>query len=155
MKTKIYVMVCFILGIMATGCLKTSEVKPCTPIPVEQEKAVMQKFATDNAFNMTTDPSGLMYEILNQGTGAAITTNTNIKMKYIGKNMNGQKFDEGTTTEFYPVRNFIVGFQLGLIKLNGGGKVRIITPSSLAYGCAEMALKNQPLFFEVEITEAQ
>lgn len=155
MKTKMFLFVSLFLGIIFTGCLKTSEQKPCTPIPVEQEKTVMQKFATDNGFTMTTDPSGLMYEVLTQGTGVSITTNTNIKMKYIGKNMNGQKFDEGTTTEFYPVRNFIVGFQLGLLKLNGGGKIRIITPSSLAYGCANMELKNQPLFFEVEVTEAQ
>lgn len=136
---------------------KNDEAKPCTPVSVESEKAVMKKYATDNNYTMITEANGLMYEILTQGTGLPITSNSSIKMKYIGKKMSGQQFDAATTSQFTAVNQFIIGFQQGLIKLNSGGKIRLIMPSSLAYGCNPyvIELRNQPLFFEVEVLEAQ
>ena len=157
MKTKFFVIAFLMVSILGTACLKTEQVKPCVPVSVADEKTVMQKYATDNGYTMITETSGLMYEILSQGTGLPIASSSSIKMKYIGKKMDGVKFDEGSTTQFATVNQFITGFQLGLMKLNGGGKIRLIMPSSLAYGCSPyvLELRNQPLFFEVEVLEVQ
>ncbi|SDD16344.1 FKBP-type peptidyl-prolyl cis-trans isomerase [Niabella drilacis] len=143
------------------GCLKNDEVKPCTPKTVESEKAAMTKFATDSSITTMTDPSGLMYEIISPGTGATPLANSNVTAKYVGRFLNGKGFDSSYVRDpggtAFPLNGVITGWQIGIPKIKEGGKIKLIVPSSLAYGCdiryGQMA--NQPLYFYVELVKVQ
>ncbi|MCF3109774.1 FKBP-type peptidyl-prolyl cis-trans isomerase [Niabella sp. CC-SYL272] len=147
------------------GCLKNNDVKQCTPKTVESEKAAMTKFAADSAINVTVDPSGLMYEVITPGTGATPTLTSTVTAKYVGRYVStGQQFDASADGVSFPLGNVIQGWQLGIPKIKEGGKIKLIIPSSLAYGCA--AARNpytgqvtmppdQVLYFFVELTKVQ
>lgn len=122
--------------------------KPCVPKTVESEMAVMNKFATDSTITVTQDASGLLYQIIDPGTGVAPSTASTITVKYTGRLMNGTQFDANDNLN-YPLNRLIQGWQIGLPKIKVGGKIKLIIPSSLAYGC-DGALPNQPLYFYIE-----
>lgn len=143
------------------GCLKNDDVKQCTPKTVESEKAAMTKFATDSALNVSTDPSGVMYEVIEPGTGAAPSATSSVTAKYVGRFLNGRGFDSsyvrdpnGTT---FSLNEVISGWQIGIPKVKEGGKVKLIVPSSLAYGCTGYwsIPPDQPLYFYVELVKVQ
>ncbi|MGJ7030348.1 FKBP-type peptidyl-prolyl cis-trans isomerase [Niabella hirudinis] len=150
-----------ILSMITIGCLKNDDVKPCTPKTVESEKEAMTKFATDSSINVTTDPSGVMYEIVEPGTGAAPTATNSVMAKYVGRFLNGKGFDSSYVrdpngTSFY-LNEVITGWQIGIPKIKEGGKIKLIIPSSLAYGCDPRygPMANQPLYFYVELVKVQ
>lgn len=146
-----------LIAIIITGCMKSEGAKTCTPKSVESEKDVMAKFAADSSFTMTTDATGIMYQVIDPGTGAAPTVNSTVTAKYVGRLLNGKGFDSSYVrdpagTEF-PLGYVIAGWQIGIPKIKEGGKIRLIVPSSLAYGCTGNGpiAPDQPLYFYVEL----
>lgn len=150
-----------IAGVAMIGCLKSNDIKQCTPKTIESEKTAMTKFATDSAINVTADPSGIMYEIIDPGTGAAPAGNSLVTAKYVGRFLNGRGFDSSYVRDpngtSFPLNGVIAGWQLGIPKVKEGGKVKLIIPSSLAYGCTGYAgiPADQPLYFYVELVKVQ
>jgi FKBP-type peptidyl-prolyl cis-trans isomerase len=82
-------------------------------------------------------PSGLRYEIVQQGTGVAPTATDTVKVHYTGKLVDGTVFDSsvqrGQPIEA-PLNRVIPGWTEGLQKIKQGGKIRLYIPSQLAYG---------------------
>lgn len=152
-----------ITSIIAIGCLKNDPTPPCTPKTVDSEKEVMNKFATDSAIITTTDANGIMYQIMEEGTGATPTTSSTVTVKYVGRLLNGKGFDSSYVNNpeglALPLNGVITGWQLGIPKIKAGGKIKMIIPSSLAYGCVGAFDRNgmvviprdQPLYFYVEL----
>ncbi|AHF16612.1 peptidylprolyl isomerase [Niabella soli DSM 19437] len=102
----------------------------------------------------------MFYEIVNAGTGAAPTGSSTLTVKYIAYYMNGSPYDstyaaypDGVTTP--PLNQLIPGWQQGLPKIKEGGQIRLIIPSSLAYGCNPNGgvLANQPLYFNIQLVK--
>lgn len=145
-----------ITSMVMIGCLKNEEVKPCTPKTVESEKAVMTEFAADSSINVTTDPSGVMYEVIDPGTGPAPTASSKIIAKYTLRLMDGTLKEEGQFQQPYSLGGLIEGWKIGIPKINEGGKIKLIIPSSLGYGCNPASgIPNQPLYFYIELVKVE
>ena len=82
-------------------------------------------------------PSGLRYEIVAQGTGAAPKPTETVKVHYTGKLIDGSVFDSsvqrGEPAEF-PLDQVIPGWTEGIQKVTKGGKIKLYVPPHLAYG---------------------
>lgn len=144
-----------------SGCLKNEDYKPCTPKSVESEMTAMTKFATDNAISTTKDPSGLLYQIIDAGTGTTPTATSVVKAHYVGRFLDGSGFDSSYVRSpqgaDFALNQVIKGWTIGVPKIKAGGKIKLIIPSSLAYGCDSpfIFLNNQPLYFYIELISVQ
>lgn len=132
-----------ILGISAiSSCSKSSA--------SEQEQMI--SFAKSNSINYTTDPSGILYEIITPGNSTKPTATNTITVTYKGLLMNGTQFDAGTIT--YPLNQLIQGWVIAVPKIGVGGEIKVLIPSSLGYGSsgAGSIPGNSPLYFEIKLS---
>ena len=142
------------------GCLKNDDdYKPCVERTIEDDMPAMAKFAAHSSINTTQDGNGLLYQIIEPGTGATPTASSTVIAKYVGRTLDGKGFDSSYVrdpagTEF-PLNGVIRGWTLGISKIKEGGKIKLIIPSSLAYGCALHPLQNKPLYFYVELVKVK
>lgn len=147
----------FLLGALAsmawTGCGKETA---CTPKTVASEVATMQNFATTNGLTVQAHSSGMLYQIVNPGSGLTPALTSRVSVRYTGKLMNGTIFDSNTGVPVqFLLGQVIAGWQLGLPLIKKGGVIRLIIPSSLAYGCnaAGSIPGDSVLYFEVELVD--
>ena len=104
--------------------------------------------------------SGLLYQVIKEGTGAKPTADSKVKVNYHGTLIDGTVFDSsvdrGTPAEF-TVSQVIPGWIEGLQLMSVGSKYKFYIPESLAYGAKDMgAIKPfSTLVFEVELLEIQ
>ena len=106
---------------------------------------------------VVTLPSGLQYEVLSPGTGAAPGVSDNVKVHYRGTLVDGAEFDSSYTRgepAVFPVKGVIAGWTEALQLMKEGAKWKLFVPSKLAYGERGAGNKvgpNQTLIFEVEL----
>ncbi|MBS7333624.1 FKBP-type peptidyl-prolyl cis-trans isomerase [Faecalibacter bovis] len=107
--------------------------------------------------------SGLVYEVVKEGTGAKPNANSIVKVKYTGKLLkDGKVFDsteknnKGEAVEF-PLNAVIPGWSEGLQLMSKGGVYKFYIPSELGYGeqgaPGGQIGPNQALEFEVELVD--
>jgi FKBP-type peptidyl-prolyl cis-trans isomerase len=115
------------------------------------QRALMVAFCNNNGISYTVHPSGILYQIITPGDTAKPNLCTSLTMTYTGKLMTGIQFDKGTIT--YPLKDLIVGWQIGVPLIGKGGKIKMVIPSSLAYGpnANGSIPANSPLYFEMSI----
>jgi FKBP-type peptidyl-prolyl cis-trans isomerase len=115
------------------------------------QRALMVAFCLNNGISYTVHPSGILYQIITPGDSAKPNLCTSLTMTYTGKLMTGIQFDKGTIT--YPLKDLIVGWQIGVPLIGKGGKIKMVIPSSLAYGPNPNGSipANSPLYFEMSI----
>lgn len=126
----------------------------------QEQKASGSKFIEDYLSknkNAKKTESGLVYEMLKEGTGATPKETDTVEVHYHGTLTNGEVFDSsvdrGKTIQF-PLNRVIKGWTEGLQLVKEGGKVRLVIPSELAYGEAGAPPKipgGSTLVFEVEL----
>lgn len=126
----------------------------------EKEKSSGTQFLDDYLKknpNAKKTESGLVYEVLKEGTGATPKETDKVEVHYHGTLTNGEVFDSsvdrGKTIEF-PLDRVIKGWTEGLQLVKEGGKVRLVIPSDLAYGDQGAPPKipgGATLIFEVEL----
>ncbi len=97
------------------------------------DEAIAVYLAAHTSITATKDPSGLYYQILEPGTGAAITATSALVVNYVGKDIKDVQF-ETRDNAAYSLTQLIPGWQIGLPKIKNGGKILLIIPSGLAYG---------------------
>lgn len=124
--------------------------------------------------NVIELPSGLRYEVIKPGTGAAPKAGQVVKIHYTGSFINGQVFDsslqprqQGAPVEPAELllqqpnekdpRGVIAGMFEGLQKLNVGAKAKLYIPPHLAYGddAGQGIPPGSTLIFEVEVLDAK
>ncbi|MDF7811384.1 FKBP-type peptidyl-prolyl cis-trans isomerase [Hymenobacter sp. YC55] len=110
-----------------------------------------------NRAGVTTLPSGLQYEVINEGTGKKPTLNSSVTTHYHGTLINGNVFDSsyqrGQPATF-PVNGVIAGWTEALQLMPEGSKWRLYIPSELAYGRRGAGRDIGPdtaLIFDVEL----
>jgi FKBP-type peptidyl-prolyl cis-trans isomerase FkpA len=141
--------------LLLAGCVKD---KTCVPKTVASEQATMQSFASANGMVVQAHPSGMLYQIVSSGNGATASLSSLVSVRYTGKLMNGTVFDSRTTTPAeFTLGQVITGWQLGVPLIQKGGKIRLIIPSSLAYGCTATGPipADAVLFFEIELVDVR
>ena len=152
--TLIMSMACLVF--FSGGCLKDNT--DCQDRTVQSEAAQMDVLAMTLGMNATIHPSGIRYEIVSPGSGAVAGNNSAISVKYTGKLIDGTIFDQSTVaTPLIPMSNLIAGWQIGIPLIQKGGKIRLIIPSSLAYGCKgkNPIPSSAILYFDVELIDVQ
>lgn len=82
------------------------------------------------------DSTGLLYRVVEQGSGAFPTEGSTVEVFYVGRLIDGTEFDANRTD--IPTRlnlqGVIKGWAHGLQKVKEGGKIELFIPPQLAYG---------------------
>jgi FKBP-type peptidyl-prolyl cis-trans isomerase FkpA len=120
------------------GCTKKETW--CTPVSPQAEEAQIIAYASANSISVVKNSSGIFYEIIDPGTGATPTRNSTVTTTYTGKLLNGTIFDSGTAES--PLSGVIEGWQIGIPLIKKGGRIKLIIPSALAYGCNPVRKQN-------------
>jgi FKBP-type peptidyl-prolyl cis-trans isomerase FkpA len=118
------------------------------------DDALIQNFLANTGIKATKDPSGLYYEITNQGSGPSPTVASNVTVTYTGTLLNGDIFAPTATTTG-PLSAFIKGWQIGVPHIAAGGTILLVIPSALGYGNSSPSLDipaNSVLVFTVTLT---
>jgi len=133
-----------------------------TPQQRDDDKRLKEYF-TKNKIKATKTASGLYYVITKKGTGENAKPNQQVTINYIGKFLDGRKFDANVDDNFKPIRPFsfllgtgtvIKGWDEGVQLLNTGCHATLYIPSELAYGIQGRGARMPPnsiLVFEVEL----
>lgn len=119
-----------------------------------------KQFLTENGkrVEVQTTPSGLQYEILQEGNGPRPTDKDKVTVHYTGKLIDGTVFDssvERGEPATFGVTQVIPGWVEALQLMNEGSKWRLFIPSQLAYGphgAPQAGIgPNATLIFDVEL----
>jgi FKBP-type peptidyl-prolyl cis-trans isomerase FkpA len=113
--------------------------------------------ASAKAAGAVVTPSGLVYRILKDGTGASPSASDKVKVHYRGTFPDGKEFDSsykrGEPLEF-PLNGVIPCWTEGVQRMKVGGKAKLTCPSTIAYGtrgAGGVIPPNATLLFEVEL----
>jgi peptidylprolyl isomerase len=117
----------------------------------------------DTGKPIVTTPSGLKYVDLVVGTGPAVKNGDHVVVKYVGKLVDGTKFDasadhgDGTFPYVQGVTSLIPGWTEGTSTMKVGGKRKLIIPPQLGYGqqgAGDAIPPNSTLIFEIEVVSS-
>jgi FKBP-type peptidyl-prolyl cis-trans isomerase FkpA len=129
----------------------------------QKEKQELLDFAKKSGYNPIVTPSGLVYAITQQGTGAQAQPGDQVTVHYTGKLLDGKKFDSsvdrGTPFDFkLGAHQVIQGWDEGIALLKEGTKAVLIIPARLGYGergSPPTIPPNAPLCFDVELIKTK
>ncbi|WP_305238302.1 FKBP-type peptidyl-prolyl cis-trans isomerase [uncultured Muribaculum sp.] len=136
----------------------------------EEQRAAAQKMGEVNAaagkafleengkrVEVNVTPSGLQYEVLEEGTGKLPSAGDNVTVHYTGKLIDGTVFDSSVdrgAPATFGVTQVIPGWVEALQMMKEGAKWRLFIPSNLAYGpngAGNIIGPNSTLIFDVEL----
>ena len=128
---------------------------------LELNKKAGEEFLTINKgkAGVVTLPSGLQYQVLQNGEGAKPTASDKVKCHYHGTLINGTVFDSSVQRgqpAVFGVSQVIPGWVEALQLMSVGSKWRLFIPSELAYGeqgAGDVIEPNSTLIFDVELLE--
>jgi len=108
--------------------------------------------------NVVELPSGLRYEIVQQGAGAFPKPTETVRVHYTGKLVDGTVFDssvERNEPAEFPLDQVIPGWTEGIQKVSKGGKIKLYVPANLAYGddTRQGIPAGSTLVFDVELLD--
>jgi FKBP-type peptidyl-prolyl cis-trans isomerase len=139
-----------LLALAMSGCMQSSA-------DAEHHKQESIKFLTENRQKpgVETTPSGLEYQVLQQGSGASPKATDTVTVNYRGSLISGSEFDSGEGVSF-PLNGVIPGWTEGLQLMKEGAKYRFFIPPELAYGergAGRVIPPNSALIFDVELVK--
>ena len=113
------------------------------------QKTAMEAYCNANNISFSTHPSGILYQIITPGATAKPNLCETISMTYTGLLLNGTKFDSNTIS--YSLSQLILGWQIAVPLIGKGGHIKVLIPSSLAYGSSANGgiPANSPLYFDI------
>ena len=129
----------------------------------DSNRAAGEAFLAENAQreSVVTLPSGLQYEVIEEGDGATPGHRSTVVVHYSGTLIDGTPFDSslqrGEPARF-PVNRVIPGWTEALRLMRVGDKWRLFIPADLAYGdrgVGPVIAPGSTLIFEVELLEVQ
>ena len=124
---------------------------------IEKGKAFLAENAKKEG--IITLPSGLQYQVLQEGNGKKPSATDRVKCHYEGTLIDGTLFDSSIKRgqpAVFGVNQVIKGWVEALQLMSEGSKWRLFIPSELAYGAqqaGEMIPPHSTLIFEVELIE--
>ncbi len=101
-------------------------------------------------------PKGILYKVLQSGTGASPEANSIVSVHYTGERIDGHIFDSSRNNSYpetFRLREVIVGWQIALRAMHVGDRWRVYIPSDVAYG--DRSVDDIPggstLIFDIEL----
>lgn len=151
-----------VLSVALIGCQPAStDVATTKPSPTVEAVATPTVAASSTPGEMKTSPSGFQYQDTQIGVGPRPLMGQNVKVAYVGKFLDGHKFDGGATDFTIGETGIIKGWNWGIggnskegiDAMRVGGKRKIIVPPQLAYGDQPHSTipPNSTLVFELEL----
>lgn len=118
-----------------------------------------EQFLSENGkrAEVRTTPSGLQYEVIEEGKGPRPAAGDSVTVHYTGKLIDGTVFDsseERGEPATFGVSQVIPGWVEALQLMNEGSRWRLFIPSALAYGpqgAGGVIGPNQTLIFDVQL----
>ncbi len=119
------------------------------------------KFLAENGKKpgIVTTPSGLQYQVIQEGTGDKIKPNDVVQMHYKGSLIDGKVFDNsqdhGNKPALFQPTAVVPGLREAMGLMRVGGKYKLFIPANLAYG--EQGTPGGPippnatLLFDIEV----
>ncbi len=143
----------FIAVLIFASCKKQHD-GGCAPVTPTSEAASIASYCTANNINYSIDSNGIYYQIIDPGSGSKANINSAITATYSTSLLSGQVID---TTHFItpvtlPLNQFIEGWRIAIPFIQKGGHIKMVIPSSLAYGCTgvqNVVPSNAPLYYDV------
>ena len=124
----------------------------CMPVSPQSEAPAMAAYCTAHGMNCTVDSNGIYYQIIDGGSGIAPNAASVITVTYTASTLDGNFIEDQTTTPVTATLNqFIEGWRIAIPYIQKGGHIKMIIPSSLAYGCTgnKSIPPNSPLYYDV------
>ncbi|WP_115375411.1 FKBP-type peptidyl-prolyl cis-trans isomerase [Adhaeribacter pallidiroseus] len=124
---------------------------------INQQEGAAFLAENKNKAGVVALPSGLQYQVLNEGSGKSPSKNDSVTTHYHGTLLDGTVFDssyERGEPATFPVNGVIAGWTEALQKMKEGDKWRLFIPSNLAYGTRGAGGDigpNAALIFDVEL----
>lgn len=106
-----------------------------------------------------TTKSGLQYLVLKEGKGKSPSANSNVRVHYEGRLIDGTVFDSSIARQQpvdFRTTQVITGWTEGLQLMKVGAKYRFFIPADLAYGqigSGDIIEPNSTLIFDIELLE--
>jgi peptidylprolyl isomerase len=109
---------------------------------------------------IVTTPSGLKYVDIAAGAGPTVKTGDHVTVTYVGKLIDGTKFDAsanhppGTFDYVQGVTSLIPGWTEGTSTMKAGGERKLIIPPQLGYGqegAGDAVPPNATLIFDIKL----
>jgi FKBP-type peptidyl-prolyl cis-trans isomerase len=98
---------------------------------VAVEKAFFKDLKNNSRVKQAS--KGVFYEVISEGSGSSPNGNSNVSLKIVIKNLNGDVI-ENIENNYYTINFLIPGLQEVLLKMKKGSVYRIYVPSQAAYG---------------------
>ena len=148
---KKYFLLLSVLFIGLSSCKKTSF---NATAQAATDDGLIRTYIDNNGITATKDPSGLYYEVINPGTGAAPTAASTVTVTYTGSLLSGAIFAP-TSTLTSPLSSLIQAWQIGVPHIATGGTILLLVPSALGYGNSSPGATipaNSVLIFTITLT---
>ncbi|MBC8053173.1 MAG: FKBP-type peptidyl-prolyl cis-trans isomerase [Sphingobacteriaceae bacterium] len=98
--------------------------------------SIEKYIAANNLTGFSSTTTGIHYKIIGMGTGSPINKDSTLTVTYTGRLFNGKVFQQATDNNqvVLPLSETIEGWIQTLPLIKGGGTIRVLIPSALAYG---------------------
>jgi FKBP-type peptidyl-prolyl cis-trans isomerase len=150
------VLILALLPVLFYGCLKSGNSTTCTNIDPSEEASQIQSYCIANRIDYIIDSSGIYYQIIDLGEGNHPTLTSNVTFAFTAKFLNGSILSQTTAPYTESMANVIEGWQIGLKKIAKKGHIKLVVPSSLAYGCVG-SLPNIPpnsiIYYDITLVD--
>jgi FKBP-type peptidyl-prolyl cis-trans isomerase len=162
-----FMLVCVVVLVLAQVSSKpdaaiAANLTQTTPTPInltENNTLIASNTMSDD--NVVTNPSGLKYVDIEEGTGATPEAGQTVVVHYTGTLEDGTKFDSSRDRNQpfsfkIGVGQVIQGWDEGLSTMKVGGRRQLIIPSELGYGsrgAGGVIPPNATLLFDVELLD--
>jgi FKBP-type peptidyl-prolyl cis-trans isomerase FkpA len=131
----------------------------CVTKTIASEQAKMEALATSQGMTWSQHSSGILFQVVNPGAGMTASSTSKIFVKYEGRLESGVIFETQTdhTQTGWVLGGMIAGWQIAVPLIQEGGKIRVVIPSSLAYGCGFRGNipSNAILYFDIDLVDVQ
>lgn len=142
----------FILATLMTALFTACEKTPEEQAEYDEKKIV--EYLQENEIEAIRHESGLYYRIDELGSGSNPGSSSTVTVNYVGFFMDGKVFDiNGSST--FSLNGVIKAWQIGVPLIKRGGKIKLFSPSGLAYGnrARQGIPANSILLFDIELID--
>ena len=121
-----------------------TELSPSDDLTGRQRNAIINR-AIDRNYDVYAAPEGYFYEVLDTGQYNALVEGDIVSVHYVGSFLDGTEFDNsfkrGTPLRFR-LGDLIPAWNMALQRVRPGARLRVLTPSALAYGAEGLVAPN-------------